>query len=213
MDEFQIYDQPKMTSKMIEHILNCFSEKIESAVDSDLIYFNGRLTTQTVTALQTVIEATRENGLDNGRLAIILNSSGGEPDKVYRLVDEIRTLYKKNVMFIIPTYAISAGTLLAFSGDEIYLTETSGLGSIDTQIEQKDGSYIPFAIYKERGGEIELPQAKKEKLLTEIKYYKYLAEQNAAISIAGLYLRTHLFARESLTAEKLNEIQCGFLYK
>ena len=207
MEEFEMSGEPKMSLKMIIHILNNFSEQIESVIDSDLVYFKGQITSQTATALHDVIKETSQKGRKNGRLAMILNSSGGEPDKVYRLVDAIRAFYSENVMFIIPTYAISAGTLLALSGDEIYLTKSSGLGSIDIQIEQGAGDYIPFSIYKELQQQMQLPEPEKEKFLKDIKYYKYLQEQNGAIHMASRYLINHLFSKEDLTIEQKTKIE------
>lgn len=53
-------------------------------------------------------------------------------ETVERLVSVMRTHYKK-VSFVIPNYAYSAGTILALSGDSIYMDYYSVLGPIDPQ--------------------------------------------------------------------------------
>lgn len=47
------------------------------------------------------------------------------------------------VEFIIPNYAYSAGTVLALSGDEIYMDYYSVLGPIDPQFPTENGNHVP----------------------------------------------------------------------
>lgn len=63
-------------------------------------------------------------------------------ETVERLVAVMRTHYDR-VSFVIPNYAYSAGTVLALSGDKIYMDYYSVLGPIDPQYRNQDGSYLP----------------------------------------------------------------------
>ena len=79
------------------------------------------------------------------RLAIILQTPGGVVEAVARMVDTIRHHYKE-VDFIVPDQAMSAGTVFVMSGDRIFMDYFSCLGPIDPQIE-KDGKLVPALSY------------------------------------------------------------------
>ncbi len=64
---------------------------------------------------------------------ILLHSPGGSPEATERIVELLRTSFKK-VCFLIPHSAYSAATMLALSGDEIVLHRSASLGPIDPQI-------------------------------------------------------------------------------
>lgn len=85
-------------------------------------------------------------------LAIVLETTGGYIETVERMVRAMRQHYQ-DVIFIIPNFAYSAGTVLALSGDEIYMDYHSILGPIDPQYGAANGEYVPgmgyLAKYKE----------------------------------------------------------------
>jgi len=64
---------------------------------------------------------------------ILLHSPGGSPEATERIVNILRSRFKK-IGFLIPHSAYSAATMLALSGDEIVLHWSSSLGPIDPQI-------------------------------------------------------------------------------
>jgi len=78
-------------------------------------------------------------------ITIILDTSGGIVEVVERMVNTIRDRYKE-VIFIIPDKAMSAGTVFAMSGDRILMSQFSCLGPIDPQI-VRDGRLIPALSY------------------------------------------------------------------
>jgi len=51
------------------------------------------------------------------------------------------------VDFLIPSHAMSAGTILAMSGDAIHMDYYSVLGPIDPQVENQEGRLIPALGY------------------------------------------------------------------
>ncbi|MEL6687158.1 MAG: serine dehydrogenasease, partial [Pseudomonadota bacterium] len=93
-----------------------------------------------------VIELLKTSS-ENSRLIVMLETNGGYIETVERLVVVMRRHYSE-VFFIIPNYAYSAGTVLALSGDRIYMDYYSVLGPIDPQFPGDDGSgAVPGAGY------------------------------------------------------------------
>jgi hypothetical protein len=82
-------------------------------------------------------------------LSIILTTSGGSVEPTERTVEIIRNNFRQ-VNFIVPDYAMSAGTIFCMSGNRIFMGETSSLGPIDPQLQQPDGSLIPALGYLEQ---------------------------------------------------------------
>ncbi len=86
-------------------------------------------------------------------LIVILETRGGSMETVERLVAVMRTHYKR-VYFVIPNFACSAGTVLALSGDEIFMDYYSVLGPIDPQVRNSEGSYLSGYGYLEEYKEL-----------------------------------------------------------
>jgi hypothetical protein len=61
---------------------------------------------------------------------VLLHTTGGNPVAGYRLAQCIRN-FARDVVFLVPEYAYSAGTLLCFSGDEVRLGHYAGMSPID----------------------------------------------------------------------------------
>lgn len=79
------------------------------------------------------------------KLVVILDTPGGVVEVVERIVRVFRTFYKE-VYFVVPDRAMSAGTILAMSGDAIFMDYHSVLGPIDPQVE-RDGKLVPALSY------------------------------------------------------------------
>jgi hypothetical protein len=73
---------------------------------------------------------------------VIVVTPGGSGEQVAKFVDKLRRKFK-HVSFIIPDMAMSAGTILAMSGDEIIMTANSYIGPIDPQVRNRDGQFVP----------------------------------------------------------------------
>lgn len=70
----------------------------------------------------------RSRGLD-----LILHTPGGETAATESLVDYLRSMWGTNIRAIIPQLAMSAGTMIACSCNEIIMGKQSSLGPIDPQ--------------------------------------------------------------------------------
>ena len=91
---------------------------------------------------KVAIEA-REDRRPN--LVVILDTPGGVVEVVERIVRVLRHHYAE-VKFVIPDRAMSAGTVLAMSGDDILMDYHSCLGPIDPQL-QLDDRLVPALSY------------------------------------------------------------------
>ena len=80
---------------------------------------------------------------------MLLTTTGGSLNPVKRIVNIFRNFYKE-VNFIIPDYAYSAGTVMCCSGDKIYMDYYSVLGPIDPQVRNKDGKFVAALGYLDK---------------------------------------------------------------
>ena len=71
----------------------------------------------------------KEKGLD-----LILHTPGGGIAATEALVTYLKSIFGKNIRVLVPQIAMSAGTMIAFSGKEIVMGKHSSLGPIDPQI-------------------------------------------------------------------------------
>lgn len=76
------------------------------------------------------------------KLTVILETTGGSIEVVERISNVFRNHFRE-VIYIVPGYAYSAGTVLVMSGDDILMDYYSVLGPIDPQIEGEDGRFRP----------------------------------------------------------------------
>lgn len=116
--------------------------ELEIALDADVVSVLGPIM---MSADRKVRDAL--DGLDprRGRLAVILHTGGGLVEVAERMVTVIRHSYRE-VSFVVPDFAFSAGTVLAMSGDSIMMDFASCLGPVDPQIE-RNGRLVPALSY------------------------------------------------------------------
>lgn len=68
------------------------------------------------------------------RLAVIVDSGGGDIDAAYNLACLFRRFGNRRLTYIVPRWAKSAATLLVCGGDSIMMTPVAELGPLDPQI-------------------------------------------------------------------------------
>ena len=73
---------------------------------------------------------------------IVIVTPGGLAQQVSQFVNKVRPRFK-NVSMILPYMAMSAGTIWALSGNEIWMDKRAFIGPIDPQVPGKDGRFIP----------------------------------------------------------------------
>lgn len=79
--------------------------------------------------MSTVHQMDRSKGLD-----LLLHTPGGETAATESLVDYLRSMFGNDIRAVVPQLAMSAGTMIALSCNEILMGKHSSLGPIDPQI-------------------------------------------------------------------------------
>lgn len=101
-------------------------------------------------------------------LVVFLNTPGGSVEAVEQLVNINRNFYDK-VFFVVPDYAMSAGTVFCLSGDKIYMDYSSALGPIDPQVyNEKQKMFVPVLGYLDKMEEFVEKSRKGE--LSEVEF-------------------------------------------
>lgn len=70
---------------------------------------------------------------DNDKLDLILHTPGGDLQATKMIINALRSKYT-HIRAFIPNTAMSAGTMIALSCDEIWMSNSSNLGPIDPQL-------------------------------------------------------------------------------
>ena len=125
--------QEWLTARLVE---------IEEKTGKDVVVVMGGIAPGLDVAVRMALErleTRRESSL------VILDTPGGFVEVAARIADTLR-FFHKTVDFLIPNEAMSAGTVLALSGDTIWMDYFSRLGPIDPQVE-RDGRMIPGLSY------------------------------------------------------------------
>lgn len=126
---------------------------LENEFNAHVIAFTGPIFEGTDDMIRFAIES-RVNSDKKKKLIFVLTTSGGYIEVVDRIVDTMRNHYQ-TVDFIVPNHAYSAGTVLAMSGNSIWMDYYSRLGPIDPQIESKrSGRWVSALGYLERYDEL-----------------------------------------------------------
>ncbi len=116
--------------------------RIEEMLDSDGLTMISPMQPGVEHRVKIAIEAREER---RSNLVVILDTPGGVVEVVERIVRVLRHHYRE-VKFLIPDRAMSAGTVLAMSGDDILMDYHSCLGPIDPQLE-RDDRLVPALSY------------------------------------------------------------------
>lgn len=137
-------------------IKKLLQEKLKGLEDhfkGDFLSFYGPITDGLENAFLRIIEELAKEEGKKDTLYVMLTTTGGSAISVERIVNIIRHHYKE-VHFIVPDYAYSAGTIFCMSGDSIYMDYYSVLGPIDPQVRNKDGRYVPALGYLDKVKEL-----------------------------------------------------------
>ena len=132
--------------KLIGELLSDRLKKIEEELDSDVVTIYAPIYPEVENLFSVMLDMKKKK---RKRLAIILQTDGGYSPTAEKLVRRMRRDYN-DIYFIIPTYAMSAGTILALSGDRIFMGKDSALGPIDPQVNKKIGEenqWVPVVSY------------------------------------------------------------------
>ena len=126
---------PKGANPLIEARLADILLEIESELGADCLFYNGSIAFGADDRIREALEGFTKR---RRKLVFILETTGGFAETARRISDALRHHYR-DVDFLIPSYAMSAGTILALSGNAILMDYYSVLGPIDPQVASQDG--------------------------------------------------------------------------
>ena len=129
----------------IEGLLNDARIDLEDVVKGNVLYFKGDFVVLGFvdSLIRQQVEKIKKR--PNRRLVVLLETEGGELGVVER-VNQIFRHHFKEVWFIVPSHAYSAGTVLVMSGNKIWMDYYGVLGPTDMQV-QRDGELVPAVGY------------------------------------------------------------------
>jgi hypothetical protein len=145
----------------IKELLDEKLKMLESHFDADIISYNGPFVDGMEPTFVRIVEELVEKD-KRERLCVILTTLGGSAIAVERCVNILRHHYRE-VNFIVPDHAYSAGTIFCMSGDNIYMDYYSVLGPIDPQVKNKEGKFVPALGYLDKVNEL-VEKAKMDEL-------------------------------------------------
>jgi len=172
--------------------------RLASALDSDVVLYYGPMFLDTPTFFARALKRAKKK---RRSLSILLTTGGGLVEPVERTVEIIRSRYQ-SVNFVVPDYAMSAGTIFCMSGDDIYMNHASSLGPIDPQIRRGDGTLVPAMGYLEQLDK--LIAKSKEKTISPVEIdmlrgidlgdvSRYEQARNLTVTLLKKWLATYKF--------------------
>jgi hypothetical protein len=162
--------------------------KLEEAFSADVIFYFGELHPAMVRPFRDLIEDLRhildadskDAPKSHARLVIVLNTPGGSAEIAEKMVDIVRRHYQ-DVSFVVPDFAMSAGTIFCLSGDRIYMDYSSSLGPIDPQV-WNGQQWVPALGYLDKVEEL-LKKARSGNLTNA----EFLILQNQDLAMLSRY--------------------------
>lgn len=139
--------------KIVEGQLDERIQKIETFMDADVIAFVGSFLFGLEEVFRDQVEGAASGTEKKEKVVVVLETEGGYIEVVQRIAETLRHHYS-GVEFIVPNFAMSAGTVLVMSGDAIHMDYFSILGPIDPQVGHADGGQVPALGYLARYREL-----------------------------------------------------------
>lgn len=161
---------------------------LEEAFSADVIFYFGELHPAMVRPFRDLIEDLRhipnvrnkDENKAQTRLVVVLNTPGGSAEIAEKMVDIVRHHYQ-DVTFVVPDFAMSAGTIFCLSGDRIYMDYSSSLGPIDPQV-WNGQQWVPALGYLDKVEEL-LEKARSGNLTNA----EFLILQNQDLAMLSRY--------------------------
>ncbi len=207
------------SGRIVEEQLDCHLQAIEKAFGGDAIAFVGPLYFGVDEAIRDAVEWIHRGNRQNRKptiqkrpkLIVLLDTSGGYSQVVERIADCMHKHFDA-VEFIVPNRAMSAGTILAMAGDEIWMNYFAVLGPIDPQVEGPKGELIPAHGYLVQYERL-IEKSKKNKItIAELQFlvqkfdpaelYQYEQEMNLSVTLLRKWLVQYKFRNWTRTESR-----------
>jgi hypothetical protein len=122
------------SNKIIEEQLGHHLSGLEVEFASDVLVFIAPIYYGIDDAIRDAVEAIADK---KDKLTVLIETTGGFIEVAQRIADTFRKHYNA-VEFVVPNCAMSAGTVLAMSGDAIHMDYYAVLGPIDPQVQHPE---------------------------------------------------------------------------
>jgi hypothetical protein len=137
------------SNRLIESELAARATALEAAAGSHVLSYLGPMYPPADDEVKDAVEEmTGGRRRKQDGLLVVLETDGGLISVAERMARIFRHHYRR-VDFLVPTFAMSAGTVLVMAGDDIYMDYASTLGPIDPQI-RRQGRFVPALGYLEQ---------------------------------------------------------------
>ncbi len=133
-------------NEVIQKQLSNYLSEIEQCCGANCLSYRGPITFGVDDWIRRAVECLANRADKRRKLLFLLETYGGYAEVVRRISDTLRHHYRV-VDYLIASHAMSAGTILAMSGDAILMDYHSVLGPIDPQVENQDGKLVPALGY------------------------------------------------------------------
>lgn len=188
-----------MASSQIFSMLDNYASNIEKSVNADIFWYYGSIDNVYKSLFIEEIERLAYK-TPHDKLYFCITTYGGNVEMTEVMVDVMRHFYKE-VYFVVPDYAYSAGTILCMSGNKIFMNYYSSLGPIDPQV-LVNGKYVSaqgyidqFEIIKEksRDGTITAIETQMALNLNLADLNFYIQARNLTVSLLKKWLVQYKF--------------------
>lgn len=132
----------------IQDVLNRKLTALEKHFGGDVVFYYGEIHPALVKIFRDFIEKLKLSQAPKDLLVVIINTPGGSAEVVEKMVEIMRFHYRE-VYFVVPDYAMSAGTIMCMSGNKLYMDYSSSLGPIDPQVFNGQ-DYVPALAYLDK---------------------------------------------------------------
>jgi len=145
--------------RAIFDMVNERAKALEQRLNADVLFYHGGIYPSYFRFFRDYIEEVcSESDRDGDAIAVFLRTGGGSAETAERMVSVLRKHYRE-VYFVVPEMAMSAGTILCMSGDKIFMDYASSLGPIDPQVPDPiTQQYVPALGYLDKVEEITAKQ-------------------------------------------------------
>jgi hypothetical protein len=134
----------------INEIVDQRALELESSLAAEVISYYGPIHPALFKTFRNFVEKVAIKR--HQRLAIVLHTGGGAVETVEKMATLIRSHFSE-IYFVVPDFAMSAGTIFCMCGDKIYMDNTSSLGPIDPQV-MVNNEYVPALGYLDKVKEL-----------------------------------------------------------
>lgn len=139
-DQERINEDPKTIAEIDELLKELLDELGKSFEDTGkchpFLLTDDPITPGTVDKVFDELQEISEDCIEEKRLVVVVDSSGGDIDAAYNLAMLFRKYGSAQLTFVVPRWAKSAATLLVCGGDSVIMTLVAELGPLDPQITQ-----------------------------------------------------------------------------